>query len=123
MSLAGQAPEIAANPVVPAPRATAAVRPADAGRTADESTAEPVVKMGAGEEETESAFRAEAKARGEPLAVLRAETTVPPVDSGPLPPLEPLVQRIPAEVRETLEELFRAKFVGVRRVSARALKT
>ena len=33
-----------------------------------------------------------------------------------------LVQRIPAEVRDTLEDLFRAKFTLVRRVPRRALK-
>jgi hypothetical protein len=32
------------------------------------------------------------------------------------PPLEELVQRIPSEVREALEELFRAKFTRATRV-------
>lgn len=35
----------------------------------------------------------------------------------PLPPLAELVERIPPETREVLEELFRAKFVAVRKIS------
>lgn len=42
--------------------------------------------------------------------------------AGALPPLNDLVQRIPAEVREALEDLFRAKFVAVKRVPKQALK-
>lgn len=68
----------------------------------------------------ESAFRAEARQRGETVAAPPVMTEV--VETGPLPPLDSLVQRIPSEVRDTLEELFRAKFVTVRRVPASALK-
>ena len=39
-----------------------------------------------------------------------------------LPPLEDLVQRIPAPVRQQLDELFRAKFVTVKRIPGPALK-
>ena len=39
-----------------------------------------------------------------------------------LPPMEDLVQRIPAPARELLEELFRARFVTVKRVPSSALK-
>jgi hypothetical protein len=73
------------------------------------------------DELAESAFRAEARERGETIAsvpVRTAETE----EKGPLPPLDSLVQRIPADVRETLEDLFRAKFVTVRHVPAKALK-
>jgi hypothetical protein len=73
------------------------------------------------DELAESAFRAEARERGEaivPIAARPAEME----EKGPLPPLDSLVQRIPADVRETLEELFRAKFVKVRHVPAKALK-
>lgn len=45
-----------------------------------------------------------------------------PVDE-PLPPLDQMVERIPAEVRATLEELFRARFVKVVKVPESALKT
>lgn len=106
---------------MPAPVATkpapVAVSPAP-GEGGEESV-ESVDEM------AESAFRAEARERGEALVpaaapVAEAEASAPP--AGPLPPLNSLVQRIPAEVRETLEELFRAKFVTVRHVPAKALK-
>jgi hypothetical protein len=40
-----------------------------------------------------------------------------------LPPLDDLVARIPAEVRAVIDELFRAKFVAVRRMPKEALKS
>jgi hypothetical protein len=52
-------------------------------------------------------------------AAAREETAA---ETGPLPALDAMVQRIPAEVREVLEELYRAKFTAVRRVSAKFLK-
>jgi len=51
-----------------------------------------------------------------------AATPAPHVDTAevadisPPPPLEELVQRIPPEIREAMEELFRAKFTRVTRV-------
>lgn len=46
-----------------------------------------------------------------------------PAESGdPLPPLADLVNRIPGPTRDLLEELFRAKFVAVRRIPHSALK-
>lgn len=39
-----------------------------------------------------------------------------------LPPLEALVKQVPPEVIETLDELFRAKWVGVRKVPKAVLK-
>jgi hypothetical protein len=41
---------------------------------------------------------------------------------GPLPNLEALIARIPQPAREALEDLFRPKFTGVKRVSKDALK-
>jgi hypothetical protein len=41
---------------------------------------------------------------------------------GPLPSLDELIARIPAAARETLEDLFRPKFTGVRRVLPEVLK-
>lgn len=43
--------------------------------------------------------------------------------AGPLPPLDDLVQRIPPATRELIDELFRAKFVTVKRVPKSALKS
>jgi len=40
-----------------------------------------------------------------------------------LPPMEDLVKRIPAPARELMEELFRARFVTVKRVPQSALKS
>ncbi len=46
----------------------------------------------------------------------------PPEEKGDLPPMEDLVKRIPAPARELMEELFRARFVTVKRVPESALK-
>jgi hypothetical protein len=40
----------------------------------------------------------------------------------PLPPMEDLVKRIPAPARELIEDLFRARFVTVKRMPKTALK-
>ena len=46
----------------------------------------------------------------------------PPEEKADLPPMEDLVKRIPAPVREVVEELFRARFVTVKRLPKSALK-
>ena len=73
-------------------------------------------------EADEAAFRA-----GEPAAEAGATILVvpatPPQDDRPLPALDSLVARVPAEVREALDDLFRAKFTVVKRVPASALKS
>jgi hypothetical protein len=43
-------------------------------------------------------------------------------DGQNLPPLDELVKRIPASVREALDDLFRVKYTTVRRVPKKALK-
>lgn len=43
-------------------------------------------------------------------------------DAQGLPPLDELVKRIPGEVREALDDLFRVKYTTVRRVPKKALK-
>jgi hypothetical protein len=81
------------------------------------------------DEAAEASFRAEARERGEsitPVALAR-----PPVEAAEadetnpknLPPLETLVNRLSPEVRETLDDLFRAKFTMVRRVPKQSLKS
>ncbi|WP_148218224.1 hypothetical protein [Opitutus terrae] len=71
----------------------------------------------------EEAFLAEAKSRGEP--VVRATRTDDDEEEKPAkhpPKLEELVEQIPAETRELMEDLFRARFVAVRRVKRADLK-
>lgn len=46
----------------------------------------------------------------------------PPDEKGDLPPMEDLVNRIPAPARELMEELFRARFVTVKRIPQSVLK-
>ena len=80
-----------------------------------------------GDDAAEAVFRADALSRGEnvggsfPVPEV-AEAAEEPEPKGALPPLDQLVQRLPAEVRDTLEDLFRAKFVSVKRVPKKALK-
>jgi hypothetical protein len=45
-----------------------------------------------------------------------------PEDKGDLPPMEDLIKRIPSPAREAMEELFRARFVTVKRIPQSALK-
>jgi len=66
---------------------------------------------------------AEARERGEtiPIKAVAAREEAES-ETGPLPALDEMVQRIPAEVREVLEELYRAKFTAVRRVPMKFMK-
>ncbi|MBI5767473.1 MAG: hypothetical protein HZA93_06735 [Verrucomicrobia bacterium] len=73
------------------------------------------------DESAESAMLTELRSRGEVVAPVAAEA-VEEKEPGEMPPLNELVQRIPAEVREVLDDLFRAKFVRVTRVPKKALK-
>jgi hypothetical protein len=75
------------------------------------------------DEAAESEFRAEARVRGETVSLPPAAVEAEADDAKGLPPLDSLVQQIPPEVREVLEELFLARFVRVQRVPKRALKT
>ena len=80
------------------------------------------------DEGAEASFSPDARERGETVVALAGATTEPSAKEeseaalGALPPLEELVQRIPAEVREALEELYRVKFTAVRRVPVTALR-
>ncbi len=76
------------------------------------------------DESIESAFLAEVRERGEAVVVKPPENDVADeADAKALPPLNELVERIPPGVREVLDDLFRARFVAVRRVPKRALKS
>lgn len=74
------------------------------------------------DETMESAFRAEARERGETVVARVSAPEPEEADPKALPPLDQLVQKIPAEIRETLDDLFRARFVKVTRVPKSALK-
>lgn len=74
-------------------------------------------------EAAESAFRAEARESGEEVAVEAAlDSAEAEEDKKALPALGELMPNIPEPVRETLEELFRAKFVRVMRVRKKDLR-
>lgn len=77
------------------------------------------------DEAAEAAFLAEARERGEIVAPPKAAETEEreePLDPKALPPLNELVEQIPVEVREVLEDLFRARFVTVKRFPKKVLK-
>jgi len=79
------------------------------------------------DEASESAMRAEVAERGETLSSRAAREAAEAAaeeaaEKRNLPPLDDLIQKIPADVRETLEDLFRAKFVKVTRAPKKALK-
>jgi hypothetical protein len=71
----------------------------------------------------EASFLADQRGQGIVPPVGTAGSANEPTDLSPLPSLEELVQRIPAEARAALDDLFRAKFTGVRRISKKSLKT
>lgn len=71
----------------------------------------------------EAAFIAEQREQGFVAPVATPATAVAePDDKSPLPPLDDLLNRIPAATRELMDELFRAKFIAVKRVPRSALK-
>jgi hypothetical protein len=56
-------------------------------------------------------------------AAATAEATEAAADANAkLPPLEALVARIPPETRQVLEDLFRARFVAVKKIPRQAMK-
>jgi hypothetical protein len=73
------------------------------------------------DESAESAMLSELRERGEKLVAVAAAEVIEDVDPKNLPALSELVNRLPTEVRETLDDLFRVKFVRVVRVSQKAL--
>jgi hypothetical protein len=71
--------------------------------------------------EEESAFLAQEREMGIITPALM-HTEKAPEEKGDLPPMEDLVKRIPLPARDLMEELFRAKFVTVKRIPQSALK-
>lgn len=98
--------------------------------TGQEAMAGATVETGGGEgeaspwpdEAAEASFLSDARERGEVVVAKKAEEVAEETTAKPLPALDSLVERIPAEVRDVLEDLFRAKFVSVKRVPKKALK-
>lgn len=79
------------------------------------------------DEASESAMRAEVSERGETLSSKAAREAAEALaeaaaEKKNLPSLDELIAKIPADVRDTLEDLFRVKFVKVARVPKKALK-
>ncbi len=74
------------------------------------------------DEDTEMAMRSELRAKGEGVVAVARVANDEGEVAAPLPPLDSLVSRLRPEVREVLDELFRARFTSVRRVSSRVLK-
>ncbi len=71
--------------------------------------------------EEEAAFLAQEQEMGIVTpALMHAES--PPEEKGDLPPMDDLVKRIPMPTRDLMEELFRAKFITVKRIPQSALK-
>lgn len=72
----------------------------------------------------EGAFlSAERENAGVGAAVVQPEADAVDAEKGELPPMEDLVQRIPVAARELMEDLFRARFVTVKRIPKSALKS
>lgn len=65
---------------------------------------------------------ADAESGGDASATAPSRPANPPEPGDPLPELADLVNRIPGPTRDLLDELFRAKFVAVRRIPSSALK-
>jgi hypothetical protein len=116
--------------VAPAPREPAEPEPeavkADSAGGSAESAAVPVAASGEEaawpDAAAESAYLAEARSRGEVPAPSPKAEAAEESDATPLPPVEQLVGRVPAEVRELLDDLFRARFVRTTRIPRRAFK-
>jgi hypothetical protein len=71
--------------------------------------------------EEEVAFLAQERESGA-IAAAPLPPAGMPEEKADLPPMEDLVKRIPAPARELMEELFRARFVTVKRLPQSALK-
>ncbi|PTY05906.1 hypothetical protein DB347_16345 [Opitutaceae bacterium EW11] len=93
-----------------------------ASQTAPAATDEPAPWP---DDAAESAFLLEQREADNPAggsSTPKADGADSADDATPLPPMQELIDRIPPQARETLEDLFRAKFIAVRRASPDALK-
>jgi hypothetical protein len=69
--------------------------------------------------EVEEAERSASKAKPSRRQTEAAET----LDGGPLPELDDMIAKVPADLQEKMDDLFRAKFQTVKRVPAAVLKS
>lgn len=74
------------------------------------------------DENAEASFISDARERGEPVKASVETVEAVEDDSKPLPPMADLVKRLSPEIRETLDELFRAKFTTVRKTPKKWFK-
>jgi hypothetical protein len=99
-----------------------------AAPTAVQSVAEEMVDEGDAPigptEAEEAAYLAEqtAVAPDAPIAAENGDAAEAEEAPAKLPAIDDLVRRIPAETREVLDDLFRARFVRVQRIPRKALK-
>lgn len=122
-------PAPAAAPARPEAASAAAEEDAPASALVTENPGAPVddgAPVGPSDGE-ESAFLAEQREQGfSTPAVPRGAKSDAAEDEADnktaLPPLDDLVNRIPPETRQLMDELFRAKFVTVKRIPKSALK-
>lgn len=70
----------------------------------------------------EAAFLAQERENGHVPVPVAARPATEDEKPGELPPMEDLVKRIPMPARDLMEELFRARFVTVKRMPQSALK-
>lgn len=106
----------------PAERSAGTVRPASAEANGGDAADDDAARAWPTETD-EAAYRAEAAA-GEEIPAAGTARPLPgsaaaDETAGELPALDQLVQRIPAGVREALDELFRARFTRVVRIRAK----
>ena len=73
------------------------------------------------DESAEVAMLSELNERGEKPASTATEP-IEETDTSDLPPLDELVRRLSPEVRATLDDLFRVRFIAVRRVPQQTLQ-
>lgn len=85
-------------------------------------SSEPDAPIGPSEAE-ESSFLADQREQIVPSPPAAPPVVVAAEPTGELPALDDLVARIPASTRALIDEMFRAKFIAVRRVPPSAYKS
>jgi hypothetical protein len=146
-SKAAEIPLLRATTALPIDQNSSAMEPAGASRAfgePSEETTEAVIATSVVPEEngamgdeaprwpdeaSESAFLSDQRSNGAPSMPLpratakdEERTSADAAEPAALPALQSLLERIPPEALATLDELFRARFVSVKRVQKNTLK-